>query len=326
MAIERSETFAVVGESGSGKTTMGSAVLGIHPSSGGTVLFQGQDITHFDHKARRRLGASLQAVFQDPYTSLNPVRTVGRSLAEPMLAHTEVRGAQLRQRVAEVLEQVGLPSFAAGCYPGEFSGGQRQRIAIARALIVNPALIVCDEPVSSLDVSVQAQVLNLLGDLQALTRCSYLFISHNLSVVRHFSRRVLVLYRGLVMEAGLTAEVYDRPQHPYTQDLISAVAVPDPELQAIRRERRLAVGRPEGTKADDPSAACAFAGRCPYARDRCLTEQPQLRTVAGGSTVACHFAEEVGPRFEEMSTSWRGSRSPARLTKPGGTTDGINHC
>jgi oligopeptide/dipeptide ABC transporter ATP-binding protein len=289
--IERGETVAVVGESGSGKSTLGSAILGIHPSASGTVTFQGENITNAGRGARRRLGARLQAVFQDPYSSMNPVRTIGQSLAEPLVTHGD--SDDVPKKVADMLERVGLPRSAAGKYPAEFSGGQRQRIAIARALMSGPDLVVCDEPVSSLDVSVQAQVLNLLSDLQAQTGCSYLFISHNLTVVRHFARRVLVLYRGAVMEQGSAAEVCDRPQHPYTQALLAAVAVPDPELQASRRAARQTAIRVSGQPVSNEDS-CPFAPRCPYAQERCYSERPQLRAGRADTRVACHFFESIG--------------------------------
>ncbi|HLV99569.1 MAG TPA: oligopeptide/dipeptide ABC transporter ATP-binding protein [Ktedonobacterales bacterium] len=307
LRVAEGETLAVVGESGSGKSTMGSAILGLFPPSTGTITFQNRDITHVGSAVRRGLGKELQAVFQDPYSSLNPVRTVGQAISEPLLTHRAVPHSQIAGRVAEMLGKVGLPPSAADGYPAEFSGGQRQRIAIARALISEPALVVCDEPVSSLDVSVQAQVLNLLTDLQQTTHCSYLFISHNLTVVRHFARRVLVLYQGMVMEQGLTSEVCERPQHPYTQALLAAVALPDPDVQALRRtgRRESIIRSAQVTGGAVGESQCPFADRCPHVRERCRIERPAERTGRNGVQVACHFFEEFPPvsgLLPQMST------------------------
>jgi oligopeptide/dipeptide ABC transporter ATP-binding protein len=296
LRIAAGETLAVVGESGSGKSTLGSAILGIHPASSGTIRFRGADVTRAGRRGRQRLGAHLQAVFQDPYSSLNPARTIGQSLTEPIATHTaHLTPEAARGQVSAMLGRIGLPASAAHRYPAEFSGGQRQRIAIARALMVNPSLVVCDEPVSSLDLSVQAQILNLLADMQAGTGCSYLFISHNLTVVRHVARRVLVLYRGMVMEEGPAAEVCDRPRHPYTTALLAAVAVPDPQAQARRRAGRQAVIRPPAGAPARTEDQCPFAARCPHVQRRCREERPVLRDAGGGSRVACHFFERIEP-------------------------------
>jgi peptide/nickel transport system ATP-binding protein len=321
--VGRGETLAVVGESGSGKSTLGSAILGIHPSSSGTITFRGTDITNADRAARRQLGAHLQAVFQDPYSSLNPVRTIGQTLTEPLITHQQVSREDARQQVIAMLGQVGLPASAADQYPAEFSGGQRQRIAIARALMPGPSLIVCDEPVSSLDVSVQAQVLNLLTQLQAQTACSYLFISHNLTVVRHFSRRVLVLHRGMVLEEGTAAEVCDRPQHPYTQALLAAVAVPDPQLQARRRRasRQFSVRLADGTLAGPVTEdQCPFADRCPHVQQRCRVERPALRPGAGTTRVACHFFEQIEVPTDLVDSAPAAPADPADGTQRNSTT------
>jgi peptide/nickel transport system ATP-binding protein len=321
LRIGRGETVAVVGESGSGKSTLGSAILGLHPASAGSITFRGRDITNADRSERRRLGSDLQAVFQDPYSSLNPVRTISQTLIEPLAARTRLPRAAVRDEVSAMLERVGLPASAARRYPAEFSGGQRQRIAIARALMPNPSLIVCDEPVSSLDLSVQAQILNLLTVLQARTNCSYLFISHNLTVVRHFSRRVLVLYRGLVIEEGLADEVCDRPQHPYTQALLAAVAVPNPDVQARRRASRQEAIRPVRIAVPASNEdRCPFVDRCPHAQQRCRDERPVLRPGANGSRVACHFFEHIQPPASladsvEASAADRGKHNPAATTR-----------
>jgi peptide/nickel transport system ATP-binding protein len=229
LEVGAGQTVALVGESGSGKSTLGNTVLGLVPADAGTVSFDGEDITHASARRRRALARHIQAVFQDPYGSFNPVRTVGQALAEPLRAHNE------KGDVGAALERVGLTADAADRYPGQFSGGQRQRIAVARALMLSPRLIVCDEPLSALDLSVQAQVLNLLKDLQRELGISYLFITHDLAIVRHIADRVVVLYRGQVVEAGPAGDVCDHPGHPYTRRLISAAPVPDPAQQRARR-------------------------------------------------------------------------------------------
>ncbi|MGW3290557.1 ATP-binding cassette domain-containing protein [Streptomyces sp. NPDC001002] len=223
--VRPGETVALVGESGSGKSTLGRAVLGLTAATQGTIRFDGQDITHAGGARRRELSKSIQAVFQDPNGSLNPALTVGQTLAEPLLVHARDERSVVLERVREVLALVGLPAEAAERYPRQFSGGQRQRIAIARALVMSPKLIVCDEPVSALDLSVQAQVLNLFSELQRETGVSYLFISHDLAVVRHLAQRIVVLYRGDVVEKGTTEEVYADPEHPYTRKLLAAAGV-----------------------------------------------------------------------------------------------------
>ena len=235
--IHPGETVGLVGESGSGKTTMGRVILGLTPASSGRVVFDGEDITHASGARRRMLGRDIQVVFQDPYGSLNPARTIGDTLSEPLLGHKDLGREDIRQRIAEVLQRVGMPADTAERYPGQFSGGQRQRIAIARAVIAKPRLIVCDEPVSALDLSVQAQVLNLLKELQQRMGLAMLFISHDLTVVRHVSHRTVVLYRGDIVEQGDAAQIHDTPQHPYTRALLAAAPVPDPLIQRERRAR-----------------------------------------------------------------------------------------
>ena len=235
--IEPGETVGLVGESGSGKTTMGRVILGLTEATSGQIVFDGEDITHASHARRRTLGRDIQVVFQDPYGSLNPARTVGDTLAEPLLRDKSLSPQDRAQRIAEVLQRVGMPVDTAQRYPGQFSGGQRQRIAIARAVIAKPRLIVCDEPVSALDLSVQAQVLNLLKELQQSMGLAMLFISHDLTVVRHVSHRTVVLYRGDIVEQGDAGQVHDHPQHPYTRALLAAAPVPDPLIQRERRAR-----------------------------------------------------------------------------------------
>lgn len=233
--IRPGETVGLVGESGSGKTTLGRVILGLTPATAGRVVFDGEDITHASAARRRTLGRDIQVVFQDPYGSLNPARTVGDTLAEPLLNDRSLSPKDMAQRIAEVLQRVGMPADTAQRYPGQFSGGQRQRIAIARAVIARPRLIVCDEPVSALDLSVQAQVLNLLKELQQSMGLALLFISHDLTVVRHVSHRTVVLYRGNIVEQGDAAQVHAHPQHPYTRALLAAAPVPDPLAQRERR-------------------------------------------------------------------------------------------
>jgi oligopeptide/dipeptide ABC transporter ATP-binding protein len=286
------ETVGVVGESGSGKTTIGRAILGLVPVSGGTVEFEGVDVTHLAHRKRRALAGDMQVVFQDPYSSLNPTRTIGQTLRESLRAQTDLGRTEVSHRVAEMLERVGLPADAAKRYPAHFSGGQRQRIAIARALMSRPRLVVCDEPVSSLDVSVQASVLNLLSELQRDFQLSYVFIAHDLAVVRYLSHRIVVLYRGRIMEAGAAATVYERPLHPYTRMLLEAAPALDPELQRSRAK----AGRdatPRDPDAVTAPESCPFAPRCAHAIDICRTARPPLEPASGGVQVACHRWHEL---------------------------------
>jgi oligopeptide/dipeptide ABC transporter ATP-binding protein len=293
VAIGPRETVGLVGESGSGKTTIASAVLGFVPTAAGTIEFDGEDIVGAA-RDRRRLSASLQVVFQDPYSSLNPSRTIGKTLAETLRPHGSPSSSEVARRVAAILERVGFDPAAANRYPNQFSGGQRQRIAIARALIARPRLVICDEPVSSLDLSVQAQVLNLLRSLQEELGLSYLFISHDLAVVRHISMRVVVLYRGRVMEAGPAAVVYNHPAHPYTRALLESVPIPNPDLQRARRTSR------QRSTPDQPGPArpesCQFAQRCPWAVDVCREQQPAPELTSEGALVACHRWREFRPR------------------------------
>lgn len=253
--IAAGESVGLVGESGSGKTSIGAAILGLAPIASGRVVFDGEDTTQATASRRRALAAEMQAIFQDPYSSLNPVRTIAQTLAEPLIAQRRLGRAEIRERIGRMLVRVGLDESAGRRYPSQFSGGQRQRIAIARALIVSPRLVVCDEAVSALDLSVQAQVLNLLLELQEELSLSYLFISHDLDVVRHMTDRVMVLYRGRVVEAGESRQVCTQPTHPYTRALLMAVPVPHPRLQAERREVRLAGETAPGAADDDEEGA-----------------------------------------------------------------------
>jgi peptide/nickel transport system ATP-binding protein len=283
LTVAPGETVALVGESGSGKSTLGNAVLGLVPVTSGTISFDGEDITHASPRRRRGLTREIQPVFQDPYGSLNPVRAIGRTLAEPLLAHQRLGRAAIAARVTAALEQVGLPADAAGMYPGQFSGGQRQRIAIARALMLSPRLIICDEPLSALDLSVQAQVLNLLKDIQRDLGISYLFTTHDLSVVPYIAHRLVVLYRGRVVETGSATRMCAHPDHPYTQELLSAAPVPDPAQQRARQRPR----KPADKSTVLPENGCVFAPRCPDATAACTVGQPAVHATSSGGSVAC---------------------------------------
>jgi oligopeptide/dipeptide ABC transporter ATP-binding protein len=285
LAVAPAETVGLVGESGSGKTTLGKAVLGLCNVHSGKVVFAGRDVTHRNDFQRRMLSWDLQAVFQDPYSSLNPARTIGQTLGATLSVHQTLERKQLNERIEAALARVGLPPETAKRYPIHFSGGQRQRIAIARALIVRPRLIVCDEPVSALDLSVQAQTLNLLADLRDEFQLSYLFIAHDLDVVRHLSHRIVVLYHGRVMEQGPAIQVYQHPRHPYTQALIDAAPVPNPKLQ---RQKRNARNHTTTTPIANRTAGCPFAPRCIHATTICFDTQPPLERTPANTLVACH--------------------------------------
>ena len=284
LAVPRGESFGLVGESGCGKSTLARAILALERPTEGRVLFEGQNLFGVPPAALRALRRGLQIVFQDPYGSLDPRQRVARIVAEPLDVLAPESAAARRARIVEALETVGLAAGDADKYPHEFSGGQRQRIAIARALITRPALIVADEPVSALDVSVQAQVLNLMMALQARFGLTYLIISHDLAVVRQVTDRVAVMYLGRIVEQGATAAVFARPAHPYTEALLAAVPRPDPA------RRRRATGTVPPTNPPPPERGCPFAPRCPRAEERCRAEAPALRPVTEGHLAACHFA------------------------------------
>ncbi|MGA9769082.1 MAG: dipeptide ABC transporter ATP-binding protein [Blastocatellia bacterium] len=280
--IRRGETFGLVGESGCGKSTTGRCVLRLIEPTSGEVRFDGRDLLSLDSKELRRLRREMQIIFQDPYSSLNPRMQVGEIIAEPLHIHGVGNRQMRRARVDELLGLVGLMSEHAARYPHEFSGGQRQRIGIARALALNPKFIVCDEPVSALDVSVQAQVVNLLQDLQERLGLTYLFISHGLSVVEHISTRVGIMYLGKLVEVAASEEIFHNPLHPYTKALLSAIPVPDPDA---RRERVALTD--EIPTAISPPSGCRFRTRCPMAEPRCAENEPQLVEVGPGHFVAC---------------------------------------
>ncbi|WP_051399847.1 oligopeptide/dipeptide ABC transporter ATP-binding protein [Haloechinothrix halophila] len=287
------ETVGLVGESGSGKSTIGKAILGLQPPTSGTIRLNGRDITHMPLRERRSVIADLRVVFQDPYSSLNPAQTIGETLIEP-LRILGVGKADGWRRAGETLWSVGLTADALHHYPDQFSGGQRQRIAVARALVCQPRVVVLDEPVSALDLSTQAQVLNLLADLRDQHQYSFLFVAHDLGVVRFLAQRAVVLYRGQIMEAGPVDAVTERPKHPYTAALTASAPVPRPAEQAQRREAREALGVGAAGAAAPSLTGCPFATRCPAADELTRTERPALRLL-GESLVACHHATSDGP-------------------------------
>ena len=291
--VRRGETLGLVGESGCGKTTTGRCILQLYKPTEGEVLFDGQDLTKLNNKQMRRMRREMQVIFQDPYSSLNPRMTAGNIIGEPLVVHGLVKGkAEYRERVADLLQNVGLNPYMADRFPHEFSGGQRQRIGVARALSVSPKFIVADEPVSALDVSIQAQIINLLEELQEQFNLTYLFIAHDLSVVRHISDRVGVMYLGHLVEMAERNEIYRNPIHPYTKALLSAVPIPDPILDA-QRERVLLSG--EVPSPLNPPSGCVFHPRCPIANEQCSGTIPELRQVEPDHWAACIRATGYGP-------------------------------
>jgi oligopeptide transport system ATP-binding protein len=289
--ISAGETLGLVGESGCGKSTTGRAILRLYEPTAGVVELEGRDVAQLEGDALRAMRPRMQMIFQDPQASLNPRMTVSSIIAEPLEEHTTLSRAERRERVAELMDAVGLNRSFANRYPHEFSGGQRQRIGIARALALNPRFIVCDEPIAALDVSIQAQVVNLLEDLQEQFGLTYLFISHDLGMVRHLANRVAVMYLGRLVELAPREALYDAPLHPYTQALISAVPSPNPEVEA-RRKRIVLKG--DVPSPANPPKGCAFSTRCPKVFDRCRAETPDLRDLGQGRFAACHLIDQPG--------------------------------
>ncbi|MBR3979259.1 MAG: ABC transporter ATP-binding protein [Oscillospiraceae bacterium] len=286
-SIAKGTTFGLVGESGCGKSTTGRMILRLGGSlTGGQVLFQGQDVYALNPKQLRTLRPKMQIVFQDPFSSLSPRMTVGEIIGEAVREHHLVPKKEVANYVGHIMDICGLDSYHKNRYPHEFSGGQRQRIGIARALALQPEFILCDEPVSALDVSVQAQIVNLLQDLQAQYRLTYLFISHDLSVVEHICHEIAVMYLGKIVEQGATRQVYDNPLHPYTQALLSAIPIPDPTKKTSRILLQGSLPSPA-----DPPSGCPFHARCPHRMDICPKEVPTLREIEPGHFCACHFVE-----------------------------------
>jgi len=293
LEIKAGETLGLVGESGCGKSTLGRTLLRLYEPTGGSILFDGVDITHKPQRSLRAMRRQMQMIFQDPYASLNPRMTVGAAIAEPLTIHGLAASKSEREgRVQELLAKVGLRPDAAGRYPHEFSGGQRQRVGIARALAVKPKFIVCDEPISALDVSIQAQIVNLLQDLQAAEQLTYLFISHDLKIVQHVSDRVAVMYLGRIVELAAARTLYTEPKHPYTQALLSAVPRVDRSPTAEKKRERIIL-QGDVPSPLRPPPGCAFHPRCPVKNkpETCFTEIPKLRVLANGSRAACHVAE-----------------------------------
>ncbi len=305
--VKRGETLGLVGESGCGKSTTGRAILQLYKPTAGTVNFLNKSLTTLSGGDLRKMRREMQMIFQDPYASLNPRMTVGSIIGEPLEIHGLAKGREKQERVQELLRIVGLNPYFANRYPHEFSGGQRQRIGIARALAVQPSFIVCDEPISALDVSIQAQVINLLEELQAQFNLTYLFIAHDLSVVRHISDRVAVMYVGKIVELTTRDLLYERPLHPYTKALLSAVPIPDP---AVERKRQRIILTGDVPSPVNPPAGCRFHPRCPFAQDLCREKEPPLLEVEPNHFAACHFWDEILARGQTSAVTAPAAPSP----------------
>lgn len=287
--LDAGKTLGVVGESGCGKSTLGRTILGLTPATGGTVSFNGRDVTSVSKKERRELFREMQIIFQDPYASLDPRMCVSELIADPLQVFKIYRNkTDLNKRVQELMDTVGLAKRLEFAYPHELDGGRRQRVGIARALALNPKFIVCDEPVSALDVSIQAQILNLLQDLQDSMNLSYMFVTHDMSVVKHISDDILVMYTGCMVEYGGKKDLFKKPLHPYTKGLLSAIPIPK-----ICQKREKIIMSGEITSPIDPKPGCRFAARCKYAAEKCRIEQPQFKEYEPGHFAACHYVEEI---------------------------------
>jgi oligopeptide transport system ATP-binding protein len=286
--VRRGETLGLVGESGCGKSTTGRTILQLYKPTAGSVKFDGTDLVSLKGEHMRQMRRKMQMIFQDPYASLNPRMTVAQLVGEPLMVHNVATGAEINDRVAHLLELVNLNPTFSSRYPHEFSGGQRQRIGVARALALQPSFIICDEPISALDVSIQAQVVNLLEELQEQFNLTYLFIAHDLSMVKHISDRVAVMYLGVIVELATRDELYSKPLHPYTQALLSAVPIPDPVADAKRKRTILQGDVPSPA---NPPSGCRFRTRCPIAEAVCAETRPEFREIKPGHFVACFFAE-----------------------------------
>ena len=320
--IHEGETLGLVGESGCGKSTTGRAILQLYKPTAGSVEFNGRDLVKLSGGDMRRMRRELQMIFQDPYASLNPRMTVGSIIGEPLEIHNLAKGREKTERVQELLRTVGLNPYFANRYPHEFSGGQRQRIGIARALAVEPKFIVCDEPISALDVSIQAQIINLLEELQEKLGLTYLFIAHDLAVVRHISDRVAVMYVGKIVEVTDRNTIFDNPLHPYTRALLSAIPIPDPVLEK-RRTRMILVG--DVPSPVNPPSGCRFNPRCPYAEDKCRTDEPQLLEVRTGHFAACHFWDEVEAGTKRITNNTEIVREGDVAVGGAAPTNGASH-